>query len=312
MNYKGWRYYRDSSILWLLFFISIGAIGYSLQRPYFWVVVLCLWYIREPIRNAYSFAHPPRRIPWMGETQLGFREITFKSRDGLTLFGRFLPAKNKSAIILLHGLGGSNTDMLLYAEILASAGFGVFMIDLRAHGSSEGDTSTYGMREADDVAGAVDYLLTRADVHGGRIGVFGISLGAQAALRAALKTENIRALILDGLSPMILSDHGGAPHSFTRWVNYPTNWMYYHIYEFMIGGKDKGVLEVIGNISPRPILLIASGEKDIYFGRLFIQAANDPKELWGIPNGVHGAGILQNSQEYKRRLVDFFSKALEV
>lgn len=248
----------------------------------------------------------------MGETHFEFRKITFRSRDGLTLFGRFLPAKNKATIILLHGLGSSHSDMLLCAEVLAAAGYGVFMIDLRAHGSSDGDTSTYGMCEADDVAGAVDYLLTRVDVHGDKIGVLGISLGAQAALRGALKTDNIRALVLEGLNPMILSDHGGSPDSFARWLNYPANWLYYHFYQWMIGGNDKGVLEVIGNIAPRPILFIASSAKDIYFNRLFLQAAREPKELWEIPHGSHGAGILHDTHEYGKRVSEFFNRALEV
>ena len=52
--------------------------------------------------------------------------------------------------------------------------------------------------EADDVAGAVDYRLTRIDVNGQKIGGLGISLGAQAALRGALKTYSLRSLVLEG------------------------------------------------------------------------------------------------------------------
>jgi alpha-beta hydrolase superfamily lysophospholipase len=184
------------------------------------------------------------------------------------------------------------------------------MIDLRAHGSSDGDTSTYGLREAEDVAGAVDYLRSRVDVNGQRIGALGISLGAQAALRGALKSEHLHALVLEGLNPSILSDHGGKPQSLVRWLNYPTNWLYYPLYHFMAGGKDSGVLGVIGQLSPRPVLLIASGEKDIYFNRLFYQAAGEPRELWELPAGEHGAAILQDSHAYSQRVVNFFNKAL--
>src|ERR1041385_8166231 len=211
------------------------------------------------------FFFPPlyRRFDWMPQNNLNFREVTFTSRDGLTLFGRFMPSRNQATILLLHPLGSSNTNMLVYAEFLVNAGYGVFMIDLRAHGSSDGDTSTYGLREAEDVASAVDYLLHRLDVNGQKIGAMGISLGAQAALRGALKTDCLRALALEGLGPVRLSDHGGKPKSLRRWINYPFNWINYHVYEFMIGGKDTSVMEAIGQIAPRPILLIASGEKDI-------------------------------------------------
>jgi hypothetical protein len=312
MHSKSWRYYRDLSLLIILIMMMIVAAIYALAHPAYWIVVLFILAIRTPVRNAFIFAHPSRRLAWAPQSGLDFREVTFPTRDGLTLFGRFVPGKNHATIILLHGLGGSNVDMFLHAELLVQAGYGVFLVDLRAHGSSDGDTSTYGLREADDVLGAVDYLLTRVDVNGQKIGALGISLGAQAALRGALKSEHIRALVLEGLNPSILGDHGGRPTSLQRWLNYPVNWLYYRVYEFMIGDKDVGVLDVIGKIAPRPILLIASGAKDIYFNRLFYEAANEPKELWKLSNGGHGAAILQGAQEYQSRLLAFFGKALDV
>lgn len=310
MYQKTWRYYRNATLLWLLLFLMIGTAGYALRHPAYWIVVLLLWGIWTPVREAFVFAHPHRQLRWMPESNLNFREVTFKSREGLTLFGRFVPGKNHATILLLHPLSGSNGSMLLYAEFLVRAGYGVFMIDLHAHGSSDGDTSTYGLREADDVAGAVDYLLRRLDVNGQKIGALGISLGAQAALRGALKVTCLRALVLEGLGPVTLRDHGGTPRSLQRWINYPSNWIYYLVYQFMIGGRDTSVVEVIGKIAPRPILLIASGGKDIYFSRIFFEAAQQPRELWELPNGVHGAAILQDSATYARRVVEFFDKAL--
>ena len=310
MYRKTWRYYRDATLLWLLFFLMVGTAGYALRHPVYWIAVLLIWGVRTPIRNAFAFAHPLRRFDWMPESNLDFREVTFKSRDGLTLFGRFVRSKNHATLLLLHPLSGASSNMLIYAEFLVRAGYGVFMVDLRAHGSSDGDTSTYGLREADDVAGAVDYLLHRLDVNGQKIGVLGISLGAQAALRGALKADCIRALVLEGLGPVTLRDHGEMPRSLLRWLNYPFNWLYYLVYQFMIGGRDTSVVEAIGKIAPRPILLIASGGKDIYFNRIFFEAAQEPRELWELPTGVHGAAILQDSGAYAQRVVEFFDKAL--
>ena len=82
------------------------------------------------------------------------------------------------------------------------------------------------------------------------------------------------------------------------------------MYHFMSGGNDSGVLEVIGNIAPRPILLIASGSQDIYFNRLFYQAAGEPKELWELAEGEHGGAILIDSHTYMQRVVEFFNKSL--
>lgn len=310
MYRKSWRYYRDSTLLWSLLFLMLAAAGYALTHPLYWIAVLLIWAIRNPVREAFLSAYPYRRMDWLPESHLHFQEVTFPSRDGLTLFGRFVRSKNRATILVLHPLNGANSRMLHYAEFLAKAGYGVLMIDLRAHGSSDGDTSTHGLREADDVAGAVDYLLQRVDVNGQKIGVLGVSLGAQAALRGALKASCLRALVLDGLGPATLRDHGGRPPSLRRWISYPYNWMYYRVYEFMIGGKDTSVIDSIGRLGPRPVLLIASGEKDIYFNRLFFQAAQEPKELWELPAGEHGAAILQDAQAYMQRVVEFFNKVL--
>jgi uncharacterized protein len=310
MHRKSWRYYRDSAIVWIAFFLLLFSAGYALRHPLYWILVLIVWFIRNPLRKAFYHAHPSRRVSWLEETMLQFREVTFKSRDGLTLFGRFIPGRNKATLLLVHDLGKSNQDMLFYAEVLANAGFGIFMFDLRAHGSSDGDTSTNGLREAEDVTGALEYLLHRIDVNGQRIGALGIGLGAQAVLRGALKTENIRAIVLEGLEPSALSDLGGRRQSFLRQLNLPASWLYYKFYEFMCGERQSGVLGIVRDIAPRPLFLIASGAQDIYFNRFLYEAASEPRELWELPQGEHGTAILGNSHEYIHRLAEFFHREL--
>ena len=310
MHRKSWRYYRDSAIVWIVFFLLLFSAGYALRHPAYWILVLLVWYLRNALRRAFHHAHPPRRISWLEETTLQVREVTFKSRDGLTLFGRFTPSRNKATVLLVHGLGQSNQDMLFYAEILANTGFGIFMIDLRAHGSSDGDTSTNGLHEAEDVTGAVEYLFHRIDVNGQRIGALGIGLGAQSILRAALQMESIRAMVLEGLEPAALSDHGGRRQSLIHLLNTPGNWLYYKLYEFMCRGRQAGVLEVIDGLAPRPLLLIASGARDIYFNRLFYEAAHEPKELWELPQGELGSAILADSHAYIQRVTGFFQREL--
>lgn len=310
MHRKNWRYYRDSTIVWASFFLLLLSAGYALRHPAYWILVLLVWFIRSPLRRAFYHAHPPRRISWLEKTALQFREVTFKSHDGLSLFGRFLPGRNRTTILLVHDLGQAGQDMLFYAEILANAGFGIFMFDLRAHGSSDGDTSTNGICEAEDVAGAVNYLLHRIDVNGQRIGALGIGLGAQALLRGALQVENIRAMVLEGLEPSALRDHGGRQQPLIRRLGMPGKWLFYTFHQWMCGCRGTGVLDAIGHLAPRPLLLIASGSQDIYFNRLFYEAAGEPRELWEVPRGEHGAAILADSHAYIQRITEFFQKEL--
>jgi fermentation-respiration switch protein FrsA (DUF1100 family) len=69
-------------------------------------------------------------------------------------------------------------------------------------------------------------------------------------------------------------------------------------------------MDVIGSLAPRPLLLIASGAQDIYFNRLFYQAAGEPRDLWELPQGEHGAAILADSHAYTQRITDFFQREL--
>ena len=53
-----------------------------------------------------------------------------------------------------------------------------------------------------------------------------------------------------------------------------------------------GVVESISQLSPRPVLLIATGSNDneVNLSRHFYQEALQPKEIWVIPNATHGDG----------------------
>ena len=79
--------------------------------------------------------------------------------------------------------------------------------------------------------------------------------------------------------------------------------------EVPLGTPDQPIVMAIAP-SATTEELIASGETDIYFNRLFYQAANEPKELWELPGGEHGAAILKDSQTYIQRVVEFFNGAL--
>ncbi len=313
---KRWRYLRNILILLLAFALGFVALGGDLKNPLNWLWLAPVLYLDFIVIQTVVATHPFRRRYLLPASPaimgLTYEKVLFKSRDGLTLFGWYVPSRNRAALILVHGLGGMGLDMMIHATPLVRAGYGVFMFDLRAHGSSDGNTCTYGRLEANDVAGAVDYLLTRPDVDADKIGALGISLGAQAVLRGALKTDNLRAIVMEGLGPAVLADHGGKPTTLQRKINYPLNWFSYSLSEFLMGGRDTAVLEEIGKIAPRPLMLISCGKFEIYFGRMFLAAAKDPKTLWELPRARHAQGFLQNPKEYPARVLAFFNNVLNV
>jgi len=132
-----------------------------------------------------------------------YEAVTFYSReDRLKITAWYLPKDGaKRSILLVHGRNASKQNAISgklpeLASELNRAGFAVLMIDLRGHGGSEGKRYTWGVFEARDVLGGVDFLLGQG-FSPGEIGVLGISLGGAAAIRAAGSEPAIGALVVD-------------------------------------------------------------------------------------------------------------------
>ncbi len=163
---------------------------------------------------------PPRQALWATPADLGmaFEEVQFPARDGIRLSGWFIPAagldaEKKTTLILVHGwpwnrlgttaetlftdLPGSAPLQLLHlSQALNRLGFNILMFDLRNHGQSASSIPvTFGLRESNDLLGALDHLEERQDVDSQRIGVIGFSTGANTLLFALPRTDLIRAAI---------------------------------------------------------------------------------------------------------------------
>jgi len=266
-------FYRNSLIAVLSLVITFGMFLFSTWKwsSLLWLIPLTL--LNSLIWTAYHSIHPRRRaLPRLtpADYDLEYQEISFHSRDGLQIAAWYVPSKNRAAIILVHGAGGAKVTMLNHARMLGVEGYGLLMLDLRAHGDSEGDTIT-GVYEADDVLGAVDYLRSRPELSPDQIGALGVSLGALVVLQAARQIPAIRSIVLESIGPACLDDHGGRPTTLRRWINYPFNWFNYALGDFMAEVHLKeGVRAGLKRLARRPVMLISTGRgMEIYFNRLF-------------------------------------------
>jgi hypothetical protein len=128
---------------------------------------------------------------------LPFEPVSFFSRDWLLLRGWWIPSgETRSTVVLCHGQNGSMGADLAQARLLHEAGFNILMFNFRAHGDSEGKHVTFGLREKDDLFGALDYLARFQNVR--EVGVLGFSMGALTAILAAAETDRIRCIVADG------------------------------------------------------------------------------------------------------------------
>ncbi|MDP9338669.1 MAG: alpha/beta hydrolase [Acidobacteriota bacterium] len=113
--------------------------------------------------------------------------------------GWFFPGlRGAPTILLCHGYSSSRGELLTLVSALQDHQYNVFLFDFAAHGGNSGMT-TFGFREADELAAAIDALAARNDVDPHSFGVWGYNLGAYAALREAQRDQRIRALVLDSV-----------------------------------------------------------------------------------------------------------------
>jgi uncharacterized protein len=128
--------------------------------------------------------------------QLGhtYREVAFRDRAGLTLRGWWIPGTKHETVVMVHGWTSSRAEPMSKAGYLLDAGYNVLVFDLRGHGLSDGDYTTLGLTEPDDVATAVAFARSRDP---GPIALLGYSMGGALAVETGARDADVAAVIED-------------------------------------------------------------------------------------------------------------------
>ncbi|MFT3679021.1 MAG: alpha/beta fold hydrolase [Ferruginibacter sp.] len=87
----------------------------------------------------------------------------------------------KGTVIICHGYGGDKSSMLDKAAFFDTLHYNSFLIDFMGSGGSEGNTTTIGYKEAEQVKTAYDYLQQQGEKN---IYLFGSSMGSVAIMKA--------------------------------------------------------------------------------------------------------------------------------
>ncbi len=247
------------------------------------------------------------------DLNLPYEEVQLETPDGITLTSWYIPSQNGAAVILLHGYGANRTEMIWRAGMLATRGYGALLYDLRAHGTSGGELRSWGWLNSADLPAAVAWLQARPEVDPERIGVLGFSVGGQIAIRAAAELPAIKAVVADGTGTATSRDYPPPITPSERWLIFPSGRLLDAGLALRLGTPiPDPVATAIGQIAPRPLLLIAAtgDEEEARLSRNYFALAAEPKELWEIPEAGHGGGPQARPDEYQQRIIAFFDQAL--
>jgi pimeloyl-ACP methyl ester carboxylesterase len=172
------------------------------------VIAATVWLVytaTRPPRRAYLVT--PEKFARFSDRGLKATEENWQNRDGTRARGWLIRgAEGSAAVVLLHPYGADRSWLLnLGVKVNETTNMTVLLPDLRGHGENPSVATTgFGTAEADDVRAALEYLRGlkspqgRALV-GGPLGVYGVELGAYAALSAAAQEKDVRALVLDSV-----------------------------------------------------------------------------------------------------------------
>jgi pimeloyl-ACP methyl ester carboxylesterase len=300
-------------------------------------------------RAAERLLDAPRTMP--GEADLGpvidalgGEVVRLRSRDGLRLAGRWLPAEPggegdadwrpdpHEAILLLHGWSGSVApDVVEYGPFLRRTA-GVLGLDFRGHGGSDSGPTTFGMLEVEDVAGALAWLGERGVQ---RVAMLGTSMGGMTALASivvlgdgsptgadvdpaapahdiAAPRPRIVAAVADSVAPELTVSVGNRLRTPLR--HFVAAWMF-EAASRRIGGDIRATepIRIIGLVESMPVLLIhgtADATVPLRDGERLAAAAGPNVEHWTVPGAGHSGGHATAPDAYEARVAAFLRRAL--
>lgn len=275
------------------------------------------FHTREEAQKLVSNPRETRKIA--NETpafrDLPFEDVNVTTADGLRLYGWFIPAAGPATVMLVHGYKDSRSSMLGVAEILHHHGYQVLVASLRGHDMNDGETVSFGLREMKDLDAFQEYLRARPGVDPGRIGLFGVSMGGTISIEFAAANAGIRALVSDCAFSSVADTVGTSVRFFTGLPEFPFAPAIVFWTEWELGGNvgDLDAKKWIGQISPRPVLLLQGGADQVVSpesGARLFEAAREPKELWFDADVGHAEFLKKKPAEFERRVTRFYDNHL--
>ena len=237
--------------------------------------------------------------------------VTITSRDGLILSGRYYHVQEGAPLdICFHGYKSSPmTDFCGGSRLSLEMGHNLLLVDQRCHGSSQGMTITFGLRERYDCLSWIEYANNRFG-EGTPIFLYGISMGAATVLMASGLDlpGNVKGIIADCPynSPMDIILHVGKNMPIPLWLIRPF---------VILGAKVFGGFDILETWASKevaksriPVLLIHGGSDSLVPDEMSkpIYEANPSMVSYHIiPDAEHGISFLVDTPRYKSLVKDF-------
>lgn len=249
------------------------------------------------------------------QKRIPFEEIYIKSYDNKKLFGRYYHVKDGAPIqIQFHGYRGTGVRDFCGGNKLSREYFhNSILIDHRGHGSSQGNSICFGIKEKYDVLSWVNYVIDRFGKDT-KILLVGVSMGASTILMSSGLDlpKNVVGIIAD------------CPYSSPKEIikkvikedmKLPVNLCYPFVFLGAllfahINLNSKGPEELVKK-SKTPILLIHGSEDSFvptFMSQKIYNNIHCYKELHLFSNAEHGISYMVDPEKYAKIVCSFIDK----
>jgi fermentation-respiration switch protein FrsA (DUF1100 family) len=264
-----------------------------------------------PLSVAYVFTHASHAEVPPPNLGAAHEDVTFKTSDGLTLRGWYVPSRNGAAVVAFPGRKGPQRQ----TRMLVRHGYGVLLFDRRGEGESDGDPNIFGWAMDRDLKAAAAFLQRRQEVDPNRIGGIGLSVGGEMLLQTAAESKAFRAVVSEGAGARSVREDLEKPNTLENWLALPSSFVQTAGLTVLANqAPPPSLVDLTPRIGPRPMFLIyalhGTGGEEKQLNPKYYAAAGAPKQIWEIPESSHTGGIEARPREYERRVVGFFDRAL--
>ena len=246
------------------------------------------------------------------------RPISALTADGVKLAGTWHPVARGDTgrtTLLLHGFAeASGAAQVERVAALRQGGWNVAALDLRGYGRSSGTFASFGGREAGDVRVWLDTLAAQPGQARPLLPVlWGRSMGAAIAVRAAAEDSRIQALVLE--SPMVDLDLAMA--AWFRNRGFPCA----HLLAWLVTRRARG-LAGVSLTRPRPLevaprvhcpVLIVHGSNDTLVtsreARRLAAAFPNPPGFIEVSGAGHADVVTIGGDALLERILQFLREA---
>ena len=269
---------------------------------------------------AWLLAHPPvaqLASDPMRAKQLAYSDFLIPASDGVpAVSGWYIPAPAESgrAIVFSHGYGTNREEpwvpMYDLAEVLHLLEYNVILFDYGFASSADPAPATGGITESRQLVRVIEYA---KEAGAADVIVWGFSMGAGTALQAALRTDDISAMILDST---FIAEHDTLALNLAQLspvAGFPSPALVEKFFPLWTGVRLSAIpSDRIKSASfDIPILLIhgtADTKAPVAIAETIAASQSHPlSSLWVVPGGLHEMMFRTHTEEYVNRVSSFLA-----